>query len=108
MSTIEAIELYWRPGCGFCARLDRQLERHGIPAERHNIWENSDDAARVRSITGGNETVPTVVIDDVEMVNPSMNQVLEALASRAPHLLPEGWSPPGPSTVSRLVDKYLR
>lgn len=108
MSTIQAVDLYWRPGCGFCSRLQRQLEREEIPTTAHNIWENPDHAATVRSVARGNETVPTVFVGDVAMVNPSIAQVMEALAAKAPHLLPEGWTPPGPSPVSRLANKFLR
>ena len=37
-TTINAVQFYWRPGCGFCARLDRALEHAGIPMAKHNIW----------------------------------------------------------------------
>ena len=52
-----------------------------------NIWDNPDDAAIVRSIADGNETVPTVVIGPVGLVNPSVKQVKATLAEHAPHLL---------------------
>lgn len=52
-----------------------------------NIWDNADDAAVVRAITGGDETVPTVIVGDVGLVNPTMKQVKAALADHAPHLL---------------------
>jgi len=52
-----------------------------------NIWEDPNDAAIVRSIADGNETVPTVVIGPVGLVNPSVKQVKAALAEHAPHLL---------------------
>jgi len=52
-----------------------------------NIWENPEDAAVVRSIADGNETVPTVIVGPVGMVNPSVNQVKAALEEHAPHLL---------------------
>ena len=52
-----------------------------------NIWENPADADIVRSIADGNETVPTVIVGPIGMVNPSVQQVQAALQEHAPHLL---------------------
>lgn len=78
--TTDPITFYWRPGCGFCMMLDRKLSKLGVPMDKRNIWDDPDAAATVRSIANGNETVPTVVVGDVQMVNPSANQVLAAMA----------------------------
>jgi glutaredoxin-like protein len=88
-AVIDAVTFYWRPGCGFCARLERDLERLGVPLDRHNIWDDESAAAVVRSIANGNETVPTVVVGSHRMVNPSATKVLEALSVEAPHLVPD-------------------
>lgn len=91
----DAITFYWRPGCGFCMGLERRLERLGVPFEKHNIWDDPEAAAVVRSIANGNETVPTVVVGDVGMVNPSADAVLAAVRTHAPHLDPgEGTGAP--------------
>ena len=50
-------------------------------AATHNIWEDAEAAAFVRSVASGNETVPTVVVNGRAMVNPSVNDVLAALVS---------------------------
>lgn len=84
----EAITFYWRPGCGFCMGLERRLDGLGVPLEKRNIWEDADAAATVRSVANGNETVPTVVVGDIAMVNPSVDRVLEAIRAEAPHLEP--------------------
>ncbi len=78
------ITVYWRPGCGFCGRLLRQLEQDEIPHQRVNIWEDDNGAAVVRSIARGNETVPTVTIGNFPdgghgLVNPSVAQILAAV-----------------------------
>jgi mycoredoxin len=83
----DAVVVFWRPGCGFCSSLRRSLERDRLPVVEVNIWEDPRGAAAVRAITGGHETVPTVVVADVSMVNPSGRQVLEAVERHAPHLL---------------------
>jgi len=41
-----------------------------------NIWEDPAGAAFVRSITGGDETVPTVRIGAQSLVNPSPRRLL--------------------------------
>jgi mycoredoxin len=61
-SPASAVEVYWRPGCGFCSTLLRGLRRSGLPLRAVDIWRDPEAAALVRSLAGGNETVPTVVI----------------------------------------------
>ena len=73
--------MYWRPGCGFCAALKRNLDTKGVEYEMRNIWDNPEDAAFVRSVAGGNETVPTVTVGDTSLVNPSADEVIAAMAS---------------------------
>ena len=73
------VTMYWRPRCGFCTSLRSQLERAGVPFEERNIWESDDDAAFVRSVANGNETVPTVVVRGRALVNPSAREVVDLL-----------------------------
>ncbi len=73
------VTVYWRPGCGFCARLLRDIEKAGIAHSRVNIWDNPDGAAFVRSVARGNETVPTVTVGNKAMVNPSIAQLQNAI-----------------------------
>jgi hypothetical protein len=51
----------------------------GINHDRVNIWEDPDAAAFVRSVAGGNETVPTVTIGDDVFVNPTVQQLVAVL-----------------------------
>ena len=74
------ITVFWRPGCPFCGSLFRQLEREGVEHRRVNIWDDPDAAAIVRSIARGNETVPTVLVGGVGLVNPSVREIQAALA----------------------------
>jgi uncharacterized protein (DUF427 family)/glutaredoxin len=77
------IEVLWRPGCPYCSRLRRGLRRAGVATVERNIWADPAAAARVRAVTGGDETVPTVVVGGLALVNPSVNDVLAAV--RAEH-----------------------
>ena len=54
---------------------------------RYNIHEDADDAALVRSVADGNETVPTVFVGNVALVNPTTALVKQTVAKHAPHLL---------------------
>jgi glutaredoxin len=101
--TTDAIHLYWRPGCGFCSMLRRGLDKAGIATVDHNIWDDPADAAVVRHYANGNETVPTVVVGDVGLVNPSTKQLVAHLVRHAPHLLPADFEEPTPGLVSRLL-----
>lgn len=74
-----AITVYWRPGCGFCSRLFRQLDQAGISYEAMNIWDDPNAAATVRSLARGSETVPTVVVGGAGFVNPSVGEISAAL-----------------------------
>ncbi|WP_236796625.1 glutaredoxin domain-containing protein [Amycolatopsis sp. GM8] len=82
-----AVEFYWRPGCGFCMMLRAHLKRAGLPLHEVNIWEDKAAATRVREVADGNETVPTVFVGPVAMVNPDIDQVLTAVREHAPALL---------------------
>lgn len=93
-----AVTLYWRPGCAFCAILRHRLRRAGVALDEHDIWSDPAAAAFVRSVTGGNETVPTVVVDGVALVNPSGREVLARL----------GVERPGPTGLRALVRRLAR
>lgn len=108
----QQIDLYWRPGCGFCSGLRRGLDKLGLERVEHNIWDEPNGAAIVRQHANGNETVPTVVIGDIGIVNPSPKQLVGFLAVNAPHLLPAGFdtaeaAPSESGKVSRIVGRVL-
>jgi glutaredoxin len=102
--TAARIDLYWRPGCGFCSMLQRKLDKLGIERVEHNIWDDPADAAIVRRHANGNETVPTVVIGERGFVNPSAGELIAFLDEHHPELLPDGIEPPRPNLLTRLVD----
>lgn len=68
--------------------LERRLTDANVPFAKFNIWEGPDHAAFVRSVADGNETVPTLRIGGVSLVNPSLEQVLETMATETPDLVP--------------------
>lgn len=74
------VTIYWRPGCPFTARLRMATRSHRDRARWVNIWEDEAGRAFVASVNGGNETVPTVVIDGVPHTNPAPSVVTAALS----------------------------
>ncbi len=101
----DRIDLYWRPGCGFCSMLQRKLDKLGIDRIEHNIWDDPSDAEIVRQHANGNETVPTIVIGDRSFVNPSAGELVAYLSVHHPDLLPEGFEPPEPGIANRLAGR---
>ncbi|MEV1015046.1 glutaredoxin domain-containing protein [Micromonospora sp. NPDC049801] len=71
--------VYWRPGCRYCLQLRFSLVRLARQAHWVDIWHDPAGAAAVRAITGGNETVPTVVFDAQAVVNPDRGWLRERL-----------------------------
>ncbi len=74
------VVVFWRPGCSYCLRLKMRLGRLGSRAHWVNIWADGAAAAYVRSVNGGNETVPTVLIGGTPVTNPAPAIVALALA----------------------------
>ena len=78
-----AVVVYWRPGCPYCVRLRWGLRRFKVANEELNIWSDPSAAAFVRSVNGGDETVPTVVVGETTMLNPTPRQVQRELARQS-------------------------
>jgi mycoredoxin len=85
--TPQAIEVYWRPGCGYCDRLLRTLRDAEVTVRLHNIWEDDDARQFVRRHNRGNETVPTVAVGSDVMTNPSPRRFVEQLLADHPGLV---------------------
>ncbi|MGZ4727969.1 MAG: glutaredoxin family protein [Acidimicrobiales bacterium] len=96
----------WRPGCGFCSLLTRRLDRVGVAYGHRNIWDDDEARTFLRSNIGC-ETVPTVLVGDAVLVNPSIDEVMRCLAEVAPHQVPESYEPPQPGRLGRFVRRAL-
>lgn len=101
------VTVYWRPGCPFCGSLMRALDDTGLAYRSRNIWADDDDASFVRSVARGNETVPTVAVGDVALVNPTAGHVLSVVAEELPAQLPDGYEPPMPGPIARALNRLL-
>lgn len=83
-SADSAVRIFWRPGCPYCHQLIDTLGDLADRAEWHNIWEDQEAAAFVRSVNNGNETVPTVVVGGKAATNPDPELVRRALQQQVP------------------------
>ena len=82
MSTTDTdITFFWRPGCGFCMALERQLASTDLTITYRNIWEDPEAAAFVRNHAQGNEVVPTIQIGSSVLVNPTVDEVTSTAAT---------------------------
>jgi glutaredoxin len=79
--------LFRRPGCPYCVRLRRSIRRSGVEVNEINMWEDPSGVAAVRSVTAGSEIVPTLMIGDRAMVNPSPRQALREIGAPVPDVL---------------------
>jgi mycoredoxin len=75
--------VYWRPGCPYCIRLRARLGRDARDLLWVDIWSDPEGAASVREVTGGDETVPTVIAGERSFVNPGVDVVRGLLRARA-------------------------
>jgi mycoredoxin len=76
------LTVYSTTWCGYCVRLQKMLDREGIPYAEVNIEQDEAAAELVQNVNGGNRTVPTVIFaDGTALTNPSIDQVKQALAA---------------------------
>ena len=73
------VVVYWRQGCPFCKRLQLRLGRRVGDVVWVDVWADPDASAYVKSVNGGDELVPTVVIAGRPHSNPAPREVLAAL-----------------------------
>ncbi|MBA3431417.1 MAG: glutaredoxin family protein [Actinobacteria bacterium] len=76
------LTLYTTPWCGYCFRLKRQLEDAKVAYREVNVDEDVEAGALIAAYTGGPRTVPTLHIGDRMLVNPTLEEVHEALRAR--------------------------
>ena len=76
--SVAGVTIYWRPMCGYCEVLKRELTQRGVEFDTIDIWEDRSKAEVVRQATGGDEIVPTVEVGGRFFVNPSADEVIAA------------------------------
>ena len=78
------LTMYSTTWCGYCHRLGSQMDRAGIPYEVVDVERDAAAARYVRSVNGGNQTVPTILFPDGSaLTNPTIAQLQEHLGRLA-------------------------
>jgi mycoredoxin len=76
--------MYSTAWCGYCSRLQSQLQREGIAYEVVDIEQDPAAEQLVVQINAGNATVPTLVFPDgSHATNPSIAEVKARLEPAA-------------------------
>jgi mycoredoxin len=75
------VTMYSTTWCGYCRRLKRQFDEAGIAYEEVDVDVEKHLGDRIIEATGGYRTVPTIEIGDRLLVNPTLKEVEQALAS---------------------------
>jgi len=81
----EPILVYGRPTCPSVPPVLRLLDEAGVAYDYVNVRQDFEAAARLRQITGGYESVPTLVFPDGRiLVEPGTAALRRALQEAAP------------------------
>jgi mycoredoxin len=81
--TTKMVTLFSTEWCGYCRRLKRQLAEAGIGYVEIDIDEHVEFGAPIIRATGGFRTVPSVEVDGRLLVNPTISEVVRAVADSA-------------------------
>ena len=76
------IEIYTRPGCGYCSHAKRLLTGEGLSFVEYDVYQNGEYLEVMHSRTDG-KTYPQIFINDI-----SVGGFSELLALQESRLLP--------------------
>jgi mycoredoxin len=81
---VRVLTVYTTTWCGDCWRLKAQLDREGIEYVAVDIERDAAAERFVLTLTGGVQTIPTVVFEDGSaLVEPTIVEVKDHLGGRA-------------------------
>ena len=75
----QTVDLYATRWCGHSQQVRRYLERNGIPYRYIDLEASPDAVRRLRWLTGGTASHPTVVIGDQVLVEPGLGELESVL-----------------------------
>jgi glutaredoxin 3 len=60
------VEIYTRPGCGYCTHAKRLLTNKGLDFIEYDVYKNSQYIAELKHRTSG-RTYPQIFIEDISV-----------------------------------------
>lgn len=63
---MEKIEIYTRPGCGYCTHARRLLRSKGLPFVEYDVYQNPQDSHALRNRTN-KRTYPQIFINGLSV-----------------------------------------
>jgi mycoredoxin len=76
-----SVTMFTTSWCGYCRNLKNQMDKAGVAYTEVNIEEVDGTAELVAKVSGGNQTVPTLIFPDGSTAtNPSLAEVQARLA----------------------------
>lgn len=63
---VEVIEIYTRPGCGYCTHAKKLLASKGVNFQEYDVYKSPERASEMRRRTNG-RTYPQIFINDEAM-----------------------------------------
>jgi len=79
VSQAPQITIYTTIWCTYCQALKRKLDEAEITYCEVDIEDNPECAGIIERFTGGYRTVPTVEVCGSYLVNPSLDEIIDAL-----------------------------
>lgn len=67
--------LYTTSRCGYCVRLKQEMDAEGISYREVDVDRDHSHDDEIIEASGGYRTVPTVVVGDRLLVNPSLAEI---------------------------------
>jgi mycoredoxin len=79
MSEMQTITLYTTEWCSYCRSLKQKLNSASLAYREVDIEKHPEYGSVIERLTGGYRTVPTVEVCGSFLVNPSVDEIVEAL-----------------------------
>ena len=95
------IVMYGVQWCPDCSRARRVLKRHGIEYKEIDIDRESGAEGKMRSLNGGSGKVPTLIIGEETLIEPSDQDLTSAL--RRQGLINEQEEQSNPTLLDKII-----
>lgn len=95
------IVMYGVQWCPDCSRSRRVLKRHRVEYKEIDIDRESGADAKMRSLNGGSGKVPTLIIGEETLIEPSDHELTSAL--RRQGLISEGEEEESASLLDKII-----